>query len=51
MNKAFFAYLFVMALTTYFIRMIPFTLLRNKIKSAYIQSLAVKTVLHNQSID
>ncbi len=38
MNKAFFAYLFVMALTTYLIRMIPFALLRKKIKSVYIQS-------------
>lgn len=39
MNKEFFAYLAAMAVTTYLIRMIPFTLMRKKIKSAYIKSL------------
>ena len=39
MNKEFFAYLAAMAVTTYLIRMIPFTLMRRKIKSAYIKSL------------
>lgn len=39
MNKEFFAYLVAMAGVTYLIRMIPFTLMRRKIKSAYIKSL------------
>lgn len=39
MNKEFFAYLAAMALVTYLIRMIPFTIMRRKIKSAYIKSL------------
>ncbi len=38
MTKQFFAYLLVMALVTYGIRMIPFTLMRSKIKSKYIKS-------------
>lgn len=38
MDKMFFAYLGAMALVTYFIRMIPFTLMRSKIKSPFIQS-------------
>ena len=39
MNKGFFMYLAAMAVVTYLIRMIPFTLMRRKIKSAYIKSL------------
>ena len=38
MDKMFFAYLAAMALVTYAIRMIPFTLMRSKIKSPFIQS-------------
>ena len=38
MDKMFFAYLAAMALVTYAIRMVPFTLMRSKIKSPYIQS-------------
>lgn len=38
MDKMFFAYLAAMALVTYFIRMIPFTLMRSRIKSPFIQS-------------
>ncbi len=38
MNKDFWLYLAAMALVTYAIRMIPFTLVRGKIKSVYIQS-------------
>ena len=33
------AYIAVMALVTYFIRMIPFTLFRKKIKSRFLKSL------------
>lgn len=33
------AYIAVMALVTYFIRMIPFTLFRKKIKSRFVKSL------------
>ena len=38
MDKMFFAYLAAMALVTYAIRMIPFTVMRKKIKSPYIKS-------------
>lgn len=38
MDKMFFAYLAAMALVTYAIRMIPFTIMRTKIKSPYIRS-------------
>ena len=38
MNKMFFTYLAAMALVTYGIRMIPFTLMRSKIKSPFIQN-------------
>ena len=38
MTKEFLLYLAVMAGVTYAIRMIPFTLVRGKIKSVYIQS-------------
>ncbi len=38
MDKMFFAYLAAMALVTYAIRMIPFTVMRRKIKSPYIKS-------------
>lgn len=38
MDKMFFAYLAAMALVTYAIRMIPFTVMRTKIKSPYIRS-------------
>ena len=38
MDKMFFAYLAAMALVTYAIRMIPFTAMRSKIKSPFIQS-------------
>ena len=38
MDNMFFAYLAAMALVTYAIRMIPFTLMRSKIKSPFIQS-------------
>ena len=38
MDKMFFAYLAAMALVTYAIRMIPFTVMRKKIKSPFIQS-------------
>ena len=38
MNKDFLLYLLAMAGVTYIIRMIPFTLVRGKIKSVYIQS-------------
>lgn len=38
MTKEFFLYLAVMAGVTYAVRMIPFTLVRGKIKSVYIQS-------------
>lgn len=38
MDKMFFAYLTAMALVTYAIRMIPFTVMRKKIKSPFIQS-------------
>lgn len=38
MSKQFLIYLLVMAGVTYLIRMIPFTLVRKKIKSVYIQS-------------
>lgn len=38
MSKEFLIYLLVMAGVTYLIRMIPFTLMRKKIKSVYIQS-------------
>lgn len=38
MTKEFFTYLAAMALVTYAIRMIPFTLMRSKIKSPYIRS-------------
>lgn len=38
MNKSFFLYLLAMASVTYFIRMIPFTLVRKKITSVYIKS-------------
>ncbi len=37
-NKDFLLYLLVMAAVTYLVRMIPFTLVRGKIKSVYIQS-------------
>ncbi len=38
MDRMFFVYLAAMALVTYAIRMIPFTLMRTKIKSPYIRS-------------
>ena len=38
MSKGFIPYLLVMAGVTYLIRMIPFTLVRKKIKSVYIKS-------------
>ena len=38
MTKEFLIYLIAMAGVTYIIRMIPFTLVRGKIKSVYIQS-------------
>lgn len=38
MTKDFFLYLAAMAGVTYAVRMIPFTLVRGKIKSVYIQS-------------
>ncbi|MBO5453318.1 MAG: AzlD domain-containing protein [Clostridia bacterium] len=38
MNKEFFMYLLAMALVTYLVRMIPFTLMRKKIKSVFIKS-------------
>ncbi len=38
MTKDFLMYLIAMAGVTYIIRMIPFTLVRGKIKSVYIQS-------------
>ena len=38
LNKDFLLYLLVMAGVTYLVRMIPFTLVRGKIKSVYIQS-------------
>lgn len=38
MTKEFLTYLGAMALVTYLIRMIPFTLVRGKIKSAYIRN-------------
>lgn len=38
MDKMFFAYLAAMALVTYAIRMIPFTVMRKKIKSPFVQS-------------
>ena len=38
MNKDFVCYLVAMALVTYLIRMIPFTLMRKKIKSAFVKS-------------
>ena len=38
MTKEFLLYLLAMAGVTYLIRMIPFTLIRGKIKSVYIQS-------------
>ncbi len=38
MDRSFWAYLAAMALVTYAIRMVPFTLVRGKIKSVYIQS-------------
>jgi branched-subunit amino acid transport protein len=38
MAKEFLMYLAAMATVTYIVRMIPFTLVRGKIKSAYIQS-------------
>ncbi len=37
-SKDFFLYLLVMAGVTYVVRMLPFTLVRGKIKSTYIQS-------------
>ena len=39
MTKEFLIYLIAMAGVTYIIRMIPFTLVRGKIKSVYIQSV------------
>ena len=38
MDSMFFAYLAAMALVTYGIRMIPFTLMRSKIKSPFVKS-------------
>ncbi len=38
MTKEFWMYLGAMALVTYLVRMIPFTLMRSKIKSVYIRS-------------
>ena len=38
MTKEFFAYLAAMALVTYAIRMIPFTVMRSKIKSKFIRN-------------
>ncbi len=38
MDKDFLIYLAAMALVTYAVRMIPFTLMRGKIKSEYIKS-------------
>ena len=38
MSKNFFAYLIAMALVTYLIRMIPFTVVRGKIKSRFFKS-------------
>lgn len=38
MTKDFFLYLLTMAGVTYLVRMIPFTLMRKKIKSQYIKS-------------
>lgn len=38
MDKMFFAYLAAMALVTYAIRMIPFTLMRSKIRSPFIKN-------------
>ena len=38
MDKMFFAYLAAMAIVTYGIRMIPFTLMRSKIKSPFVKS-------------
>jgi len=38
MTKNFLMYLLAMALVTYAVRMIPFTLMRSKIKSRYIRS-------------
>ncbi len=38
MNKDFLMYLIAMAGVTYIVRMIPFTLVKGKIKSVYIQS-------------
>ena len=38
MNKEFVFYLLSMALVTYLIRMIPFTLMRKKIKSVFVKS-------------
>ena len=38
MTKEFFVYLAAMALVTYAIRMIPFTVMRSKIRSPYIRS-------------
>ncbi len=38
MTKDFWIYLLAMAGVTYIIRMIPFTLVRGKIKSVYVQS-------------
>ncbi len=38
MTKDFLLYLLTMSVVTYVIRMIPFTLVRGKIKSVYIQS-------------
>ena len=38
MNTNFLMYLVSMALVTYLVRMIPFTLMRKKIKSKYIKS-------------
>lgn len=37
MNKNFIVYLIAMALTTYLVRMIPFTFIRSKIKSKYLR--------------
>ena len=38
MDKMFFAYLAAMAIVTYAIRMVPFAVMRKKIKSPYIKS-------------
>lgn len=38
MNKNFVFYLIAMAMVTYLIRMIPFTIMRRKIKSVFVKS-------------